>query len=197
MKKWMLALVPAMAISSVSAGMVERENSWVIPDLLFLDRDGDGIADQNDACAGTATGKIVGADGCELPVARMGDNQLNINFDFNQAVVKPQYMDQLQEFADILKANEGVRVELSGHADLIGSDSYNQALSERRAQAVAAVLINKFEVPSIQLDIVGYSEDQPLVAGDSEEQRALNRRVQAELVNFNQNEQFLKTSGSE
>ncbi len=195
MKKLVLVLALAPFISI--AASVDREDSWVIPDLLFLDTDGDGVADQNDACAGTTVGKIVGGDGCQLPVERVGDNQLNINFDFNKAVVKSRYMNQLADFAQVLKENDDVSVELSGHTDLVGGDDYNQKLSERRAQAVAQILINEFEVPSKQLEIVGYAKAQPLVAGDTEAQRALNRRVQAQLINYNNAAQFQKTSGSE
>ena len=188
-----LAMVPMMAM----AATVDRENSWVIPDLMFMDKDGDGIADQNDQCASTAVGKIVGADGCQLPVERVGDNQLQIRFDFNKSVVKSEYRADLENFAQILKDNPEVSIELSGHADFIGSDAYNQMLSERRAQAVAQILINEFEVPSKQLDIVGYSEAQPLVVGETADIRAQNRRVQAQLIDFNQADQFLKTQASE
>lgn len=195
MKKWVwaLAFAPMVAVSAT----IDREDSWVIPDLLFLDQDGDGIADQNDACAGTAVGKIVGSDGCQLPVERVGDNQLNIAFDFDQAVVKSQYLPDLQAFADILKQNPDISVELSGHTDYLGDDDYNQRLSERRADSVAQILVGQFGVSEEQLMRVGYSESKPLVAGDTDEQRALNRRVQAQLVDYNQGTQFIKTSGSE
>ena len=195
MKK-MLAILSLIPMAAMAA-TIERENSWVIPDLMFMDQDGDGIADQNDQCASTAVGKIVGADGCQLPVERVGDNQLQIKFDFNQSVVNTRYIPDLQGFAQILKANPEVSIELSGHTDMIGTDEYNQALSERRAQAVAQILINQFEVPSRQLDIVGYSEARPLIVGDAEDARAQNRRVQAQLIDYNQGEQFLKTQASD
>lgn len=188
-----LALAPFLAVSAAS----DRESSWVIPDLMFLDQDGDGIADQNDACAETTVGKIVASDGCELPVQRVGQSQLNIKFEFNQYRLNESEKSQLAEFADALKRNPDLSIELAGHADFIGSDEYNQKLSERRAQSVAAILINEFEVPSRQLIIVGYSESEPLVVGQSAEARAENRRVQAQLVDPRLSEQFIKTSGSE
>ena len=184
-----VAMAPAVA--------VDREDMWVVPDMLLMDHDGDGIADQNDNCVDTATGKIVDFMGCELPVDRFGQNPINIRFDYDQSVVKPEYFSQLQGFADMLSQQPELAIELSGHTDARGSDEYNQALSERRSNAVAQVLIERFGVNPAQLFMVGYSEGVPLAIGETELEWSQNRRVQAQLTRQSSGVQFVKNRGSE
>ena len=68
-----------------------------------------------------------------------------------------------------------------GHTDSIGSDAYNQKLSERRAQAVREVLVNQYGVESQRVDSVGYGEARPVADNSTEEGRQINRRVEAEV----------------
>ncbi|MGB0958157.1 MAG: OmpA family protein [Litorivicinus sp.] len=178
-----VALLPLMVMA------VEREASWVIPDLMMLDADGDSIADQNDRCPTSALGSIVGSDGCALVVERAGRLQLNIRFDTDMAVIKPEYQPELARFAAAINA-EGAVIELRGHADLRGSEAYNQVLSERRAQAVFDALVADYGVEPGQLTVAGYSERQPLATGTGADQLALNRRVQADILDFNTGDQF-------
>ena len=70
---------------------------------------------------------------------------------------------------------------VEGHTDAIGSDAYNQGLSERRANAVRDVLVNQHGIESGRFSSVGYGESRPVADNDSDSGRAINRRVEAEV----------------
>lgn len=192
MKKLWLVFVglPLFAVA------VERESAWVVQDRLLADLDGDSVVDTRDQCLGTAVGAIVDSVGCALPVRVGGDAVLDVLFAFDSAELMPKAMDDLSLFASALKRMEGKAIELSGHADARGDEAYNQGLSERRAQRVAEVLVAQFGVNPEQLRVVGYSEFQPRVLGQTPEAFAQNRRVEAALVDLNtfpQAQETLKT----
>lgn len=97
-------------------------------------------------------------------------------FDFDQAIVKRTGHAELDKHADALKNNRGYSVRLEGHADERGTREYNLALGERRAMAVRAYLVNQ-GVSSRQLETISYGEEKPAVRGNTERDRAQNRRV--------------------
>jgi outer membrane protein OmpA-like peptidoglycan-associated protein len=68
---------------------------------------------------------------------------------------------------------------VEGHTDAIGSDAYNQGLSERRANAVRDVLVEQHGIDVNRVSAVGYGESRPVADNDSESGRAINRRVEA------------------
>ncbi|WP_420550425.1 OmpA family protein [Litorivicinus lipolyticus] len=181
MMGWLLA--PFLALA------VEREASWVIADLLLADTDGDTIVDHDDRCPHSTLGAIVASNGCTLWVQRAEGQQLNVQFDSDESAVKPRYMKRLQAFAARINGEARI-IELSGHTDARGSADYNQGLSERRAQAVFDVLVGQYGVNPEQLKMVGYSESLPLAAGQTSSELALNRRVQADIVELSQGAQF-------
>jgi OOP family OmpA-OmpF porin len=70
---------------------------------------------------------------------------------------------------------------VEGHTDSVGPDAYNQKLSERRANAVKQVLTQQYGVESTRVDSVGYGETRPVADNATEEGRAVNRRVEAQV----------------
>ncbi len=70
---------------------------------------------------------------------------------------------------------------VEGHTDSVGTDAYNQGLSERRAGAVRDVLVNQYGVESGRVQAVGYGESRPVADNASSDGRAINRRVEAEV----------------
>ena len=70
---------------------------------------------------------------------------------------------------------------LEGHTDSVGTDAYNQRLSERRANAVREVLVNQYGVEAGRVDAVGYGESRPVADNATDAGRAINRRVEAEV----------------
>lgn len=140
-----------------------------------MDDDKDGVLNQFDKCPNTSPGVKVNKDGCFETV------NLNINFDNNSVQIKDQYMKNIETFAKILKQNKSLTATIEAHTDSKGSDAYNQNLSERRAVAVVNEL-KKLNVDSSKLSSRGYGESQPIASNDTEEGKALNRRVTA-LIN--------------
>jgi OOP family OmpA-OmpF porin len=146
-----------------------------------IDTDQDGVCDDKDQCPGTPVGTRVDSVGCPLPVAEVASIKLKINFDFDSSKVQEQYFADLNELAEFLKRFSDLQVDVEGHTDSVGSESYNQQLSQRRAQAVVDVLVNEFGIARDRLDPIGFGESQPVASNDTAEGRAMNRRVMATL----------------
>ena len=102
-----------------------------------------------------------------------------INFDFDSAQILPESYPLLDEFGKALRFGlaEGVFI-VAGHTDNTGSLDYNQGLSELRAKAVANYLSAHHGIVSSRLLMKGYGEKKPLASNDSDNGRALNRRVE-------------------
>lgn len=101
----------------------------------------------------------------------------NIYFDSGSSNIKPESFGILDNVAEILIANQGVAIRIAGHTDSDGSSSYNQGLSERRANAVRDYLINK-GVSAVSMSTVGYGEEQPVVPNTNASNKAQNRRIE-------------------
>jgi outer membrane protein OmpA-like peptidoglycan-associated protein len=129
-------------------------------------------------------------EGTGVSVTRMGDNiTLNmpssITFATNSADLNAQFYNALDGVAMVLKEYEKTVVEGAGHTDSTGSDKYNQALSERRAQSVASYL-GSHGVKQSRLITVGAGETRPVASNDTEQGRAANRRVELTIVPITQ-----------
>jgi outer membrane protein OmpA-like peptidoglycan-associated protein len=104
-----------------------------------------------------------------------------INFDFDKAELRPEERELLSRIAGILLTSSGYRVQIFGHTDDIGTDQYNQTLSERRAVAVRDYLVKAGIDPAI-ISTKGFGKSNPLVKGTSEADRAKNRRVEIGII---------------
>jgi peptidoglycan-associated lipoprotein len=104
-----------------------------------------------------------------------------INFDYDQAAVRPADQATLDRKAAILIANPGVKVRIAGHADERGSDEYNLALGNRRAAAAKRYLENK-GVDASRMEVISYGEERPLNPGSDETAYAQNRRDEFEIT---------------
>lgn len=124
--------------------------------------------------------------GTDVQVIRQGDELVlsmpsGITFATNQSSVQPQFRPTLDQVADVLREYRQTYVDVYGHTDSTGSDTYNLDLSERRATAVADYLAGR-RVETARLATRGFGESQPVATNDSEEGRAANRRVEIKLV---------------
>ncbi|MEI6418489.1 MAG: OmpA family protein [Sphingomonadales bacterium] len=121
-----------------------------------------------------------------IEVQRQGDEIAlkipnEVSFDFNQAAIKPDMRAALDQVAAVLASDQGTLVAVSGHTDAIGSDAFNQALSERRAAAVADYLEYK-GIAKTRVTAKGYGKQFPLASNDTDDGRAKNRRVEIRLT---------------
>ena len=105
----------------------------------------------------------------------------NIFFETNKATLKPESTTELERVATLLKENPGIRLEISGHTDNVGSYRANQKLSEARAKSVVDYLIDQ-GVDKSRLEYKGYSFTQPVADNNTAEGRAQNRRVEFKVL---------------
>lgn len=102
--------------------------------------------------------------------------ELVIHFDYDAAVIRPEDMSALERHAAFLVENTGWRVRIEGHCDDRGSERYNLALGERRANAVRQMFFDK-GISNSRMDVVSYGEERLAKEGTNEEARAANRRA--------------------
>lgn len=103
----------------------------------------------------------------------------DINFASNSAVLQPESMVVLEEFANYLKENKNIKIAIHGHTDNVGDDNRNMDLSNERAFAVFEALTSKFGVPKSQITgAFGHGETQPLGDNNTEVGRSKNRRTE-------------------
>ncbi len=100
-----------------------------------------------------------------------------VTFDFGKAQIKPAFRNFLNEVGRIMRDDGQMYGTIIGHTDSIGSESYNQDLSERRAHAVAEILMQYTD----KLNVYGRGESEPISDNNTPEGRAKNRRVEIEL----------------
>ncbi|WP_336365640.1 OmpA family protein [Marinobacter sp. C2H3] len=146
-----------------------------------LDSDNDGVVNSADECPNTTAGATVDAKGCEGIVETVQTFSIQVQFPTNSSVIGDRYDDELRKVADALKANPETVVEVAGHTDSRGKASYNQWLSQRRAEAVAGRLTGKLGVDPDRVSAKGYGESEPVASNDTVDGRAQNRRVEARI----------------
>lgn len=117
-----------------------------------------------------------------------------VTFDVDSTAIKPSFRDTLDRVAQSMVQYPDSLIDVYGHTDSTGSDAYNQSLSERRAQAVAAYLSSR-GVSSSRVRSQGFGETQPVASNDTEEGRSANRRVEIKIVPVTQDDVAAARSG--
>jgi len=147
------------------------------------DNDKDTVPDVKDMCPneiGSTTQEPLGCPAkpalavvtdCEVKIAQQ------IHFEYNKDKIKPESFPILDAVVDILNKNPDIKLEVQGHTDNRGSSTYNKDLSNRRSASVKKYLVSH-GVPAERLTSMGYGFDRPIVDNSTEQNRALNRRVQ-------------------
>lgn len=133
------------------------------------DDDGDGVLLADDKCPATPAGAKVDASGCWVLE--------NVLFDFNKAKIKPEAFASLDELVLVMEKNPILSVELQGHTDNVGSEAFNMELSMKRANAVAAYLVDRGILRN-RMATTGFAFKKPVALNGTEFGRALNRRVE-------------------
>ena len=104
-------------------------------------------------------------------------NLSDVLFDTNSANLKPGAREKLARIAGIVLSHPGLRVQVEGHTDSVGSEDYNQRLSERRADSVRTYFVRQGIEPGA-VGTAGYGESQPVVSNTTPAGRQQNRRVE-------------------
>lgn len=132
------------------------------------DSDGDGVSDHEDRCPDTPAGVKPDAFGCWIPGVRFPTGKWDI---------RPDSYPELDAVVRILEKNPGLKLEIQGHTDNVGTEERNRRLSEKRAGAVMEYLLKK-GISKDRLTSAGYGETKPAVSNATKEGRAINRRVE-------------------
>jgi outer membrane protein OmpA-like peptidoglycan-associated protein len=141
-----------------------------------VDSDRDGVPDYKDKCPNTPRGAKVDRNGCSL----VGEKLLilqGVNFEFDSAKITQNSEAILDKAVNVLKDNPKVKVRIEGHTDSTGSEEYNLALSQWRANAVRDYLVSK-GIASGRLSTAGKGEGSPITSNQTREGRSQNRRVE-------------------
>ena len=101
-----------------------------------------------------------------------------ILFDFNSDVIRPESTPTLREIGEMLQDHEDMSLLIEGHTDSEGDESYNQELSQRRAQAVVTYLVTEYGISAERLASEGVGESNPVADNSTPEGRQQNRRVE-------------------
>lgn len=127
--------------------------------------------------------------GTGVGVTRVSQSQILLNFpsdltfDFDRDNVKGQFVPTLRDVGNVLREYDQTTVDVYGHADSVGSDAYNQDLSERRAMNVASVLMQGGVIRQ-RVVAQGFGESRPIASNATDDGRARNRRVEVYISAF-------------
>ncbi|WP_408599950.1 OmpA family protein [Pseudomonas sp. PLMAX] len=172
------------------AGGTAAAYCWVHGDG---DEDGDGVLDSRDKCPGTPKGVRVDADGCPPPApAPVVEEAVvvkeetivirDVNFQFDSAKLTAADKDKLNTIATHLKQEAAsAQLTVTGHTDSVGSDAYNQKLSDKRAHSVVEYLIESGVPRSSFVSVTGAGESQPVADNKTADGRAMNRRTEIKI----------------
>jgi outer membrane protein OmpA-like peptidoglycan-associated protein/lipid-binding SYLF domain-containing protein len=141
--------------------------------LTDADTDGDGVPDRLDQCPRTPKGATVDTRGCWV--------LNNMLFDTAKYEIEPAFESTLDQVANVLRNNPDLRVRIDGHTDAAGTELFNLGLSQKRAEAVKAALVQR-GIPPERLEARGFGESVPVVRADAEQRARQNRRVEMTVL---------------
>ncbi|HEX7014701.1 MAG TPA: OmpA family protein [Cyclobacteriaceae bacterium] len=105
----------------------------------------------------------------------------NVFFDFDKATLKPESYPELDRIVSLMKERTDMEIEVAGHTDSMGPESYNQGLSRRRAQAVVTYLTRN-GINASRLKVTYFGESKPIETNETDEGRSRNRRVEFKIL---------------
>jgi len=155
--------------------MMEKMEEAPMAAAPNLDDDGDGVPNSEDICWTTPAGDTVDLYGCTIsqdPVVTLQ----GVHFATDSSALTSEAKSILDSAVGAINASSSSLIDIEGHTDSRGSDSHNEALSERRAQSVADYLASQ-GVSASSLNPIGMGEGSPVASNDTSDGRRLNRRV--------------------
>ncbi len=185
---WRVGVALAMRLGAIPAPAPVAKAP--APTCDQLDDDGDGVNNCVDQCPNTPAGVMVGPNGCPQKVVI---DLRGVNFKFDrpkkgETAIAPtlreptaQSLAILKQAVDVLQRYPHLKVKVAGYTDSIGTDKYNQGLSERRAQIVYNYLTSHGISASRLEGPVGYGETHPIATNSTKQGRAQNRRTELQV----------------
>ncbi|WP_047419531.1 OmpA family protein [Cellulophaga sp. Hel_I_12] len=127
------------------------------------------------------TTKLINADQMKLTLDQKGMVALYINYDTNKSDIKVEALPTLDEIFKLLSENPNLKISIEGHTDNVGNAQYNMQLSELRAKGILDYLTTK-GIKGERLKSAGFGDSKPIAANNTEENKALNRRVELRKI---------------
>ena len=112
-------------------------------------------------------------------------NTASVRFNFDSYELTPEAKDALNQLASQIKDRDNFILEIQGFADWVGSDAYNNQLTQRRADAVRRYIAEQHNIALFRMHILGFGEVRPVADNKTPEGRAENRRVEIRLLTRN------------
>jgi OOP family OmpA-OmpF porin len=187
---WFLGFSVVSRFGAPATAAVAAAPAPVVADCSTKDSDGDGVNDCDDKCPNTVAGTIVGPDGCAQKVVI---DLRGVNFKFDRpkkgetdiakSLAEPSSdsIAILNQAVDTLQRYPQVHVTVAGYTDSIGTDAYNQKLSERRASIVYNYLTSHGIAASRLEGPIGHGESDPIGDNATDAGRAQNRRTELQV----------------
>lgn len=182
MKTTILFLSVALLAGCSMRDTVNIEDMTTTQAYDLSDKDSDGVVEARERCNDTVKGAGTDNYGCGQIKSINERKEINVLFPNNSAYIAPEYYPQIEEVAIFLRQYPTTKVTIEGHTSRTGTDERNAVLSQERADAVTAVLAERFGIDRSRLTAIGYGSSRPVVLERTPEAEIRNRRVVAEVT---------------
>ncbi len=180
--KILLILLGIMTLSGCSMRDIATMDQPTVQVNDLSDIDHDGVIVARERCTDTALGATIDNYGCGKIKPINERQELKVLFANDSFYIAPEYYPQVEVIATFMREFPNTQAVIEGHCSKTGSHEHNQKLSQNRANAVSALLTERFGIESNRLSAVGYSFDRPIDPTHTAAAHKVNRRVIAELT---------------
>ncbi|OOE80045.1 hypothetical protein BZG72_12840 [Salinivibrio sp. PR6] len=181
MKQLGIVLITGLLLGGCAPQTVEPMEETVTQTRDLTDSDKDGVIAARDQCGDSVEQAKVNNEGCPSQRIEQESFELNVQFATASAQVREDQYADIRRLADFMRRYPQATVTIEGHASKVGNASYNMQLSQRRAEAIANVLVTQFYIDKNRVDAQGFGETQPLIDDESDRANEQNRRVIASV----------------
>ncbi|WP_116645086.1 OmpA family protein [Salinivibrio sp. HTSP] len=181
MKQLVIVLITGLLLGGCAPQAVQPMEDTVTQGRDLTDSDKDGVIAARDQCGDSVEQAKVNNEGCPSERIEQEAFELNVQFATASAQVREEQYADIRRLADFMRRYPKARVTIEGHASKVGNAEYNMALSQRRAEAIANVLVTQFYIDKNRVDAQGFGETQPLIDDESDRAKEQNRRVIASV----------------
>ena len=180
-KKSLIILIATLFTTACADSKIVSFDEPVTQVHNLNDIDLDGVIEAREKCDETTLGASIDNDGCGTTSPRTEPFLLDIKFENNSYIVPQSDLSEINKLAELLNKHQDLTVLIEGHSSRVGAKKFNQVLSKNRAEAVALVLINDFNINEERLSSIGYGYERLKERGDTEYAHSINRRIMIEL----------------
>ncbi len=173
----LLAFFVVLLVTACADRQIVDFDSAVVQTNNLNDFDFDGVIDERENCNNTVLGALIDNNGCQSYQKFTEPYSLVLHFEHDSYIVPAQDYVSIQKLADILKQQSDVKILIEGHSSQVGTQAYNQKLSLNRANEVADILIERFNIAEQRISTIGYGSQSIINLGDNDEAHQSNRRT--------------------